>query len=91
MLEKNVPEYYPAMYQDGYTPTEILAAMRKKLRKNVQEQRWNGSLASSSLRRSFCSTSCRNLSFCDVFSSHIQYTSILSALFERKKGAGLGS
>ena len=28
MLEKNVPEYYPAMYQDGYTPTEILAAMR---------------------------------------------------------------
>lgn len=38
MLEKNVPEYYPAMYQDGYTPTEILAAMRKKLRKNVQER-----------------------------------------------------
>ena len=35
MLEKNVPEYYPTMYQDGYTPTEILAAMRK----NVQEQR----------------------------------------------------
>ena len=34
MLEKNVPEYYPAMYQDGYTPTEILAAMRKKLRQN---------------------------------------------------------
>ena len=25
MLEKNVPDYYPAMYQDGYTPTEILA------------------------------------------------------------------
>ena len=46
----------------------------------------SSSLASSSLRRSFCSTSCRNLSFCDVFSSHIQYTSILSALFERKKG-----
>ena len=43
MLEKNVPEYYPTMYQDGYTPTEILAAMRKKLRQNVQEQRWNSS------------------------------------------------
>lgn len=43
MLEKNVPEYYPAMYQDGYTPNEILAAMRKKLRQNVQEQRQNGS------------------------------------------------
>ena len=48
----------------------------------------SSSLASSSLRRRFCSTSCRNLSFCDVFSSHIQYTSILSTLFERKKGAG---
>ena len=47
MLEKNVPEYYPAMYQDGYTPTEILAAMQKKLRKNVQEQRWNGSQLSN--------------------------------------------
>lgn len=43
MLEKNVPDYYPAMYQDGYTPTEILAAMRK----NVQEQRWNGSQLSN--------------------------------------------
>ena len=39
MLEKNVPEYSPTMYQDGYTPTEILAAMRKKMRQNVQEQR----------------------------------------------------
>ena len=47
MLEKNVPDYYPAMYQDGYTPTEILAAMRKKLRKNVQEQRWNSSQLSN--------------------------------------------
>lgn len=47
MLEKNVPDYYPAMYQDGYTPTEILAAMRKKLRKNVQEQHWNGSQLSN--------------------------------------------
>ena len=43
MLEMNVPDYYPAMYQDGYTPTEILAAMRKKLRQNIQEQRWNSS------------------------------------------------
>ena len=39
MLEKNVPEYYPTMYQDGYTPTEMLAAMRKKMQQNVQEQR----------------------------------------------------
>lgn len=47
MLEKNVPDYYPAMYQDGYTPTEILAAMRKKLRQNIQEQRWNSSQLSN--------------------------------------------
>ena len=47
MLEKNVPEYYPAMYQDGYTPTEILAAMRKKLRQNIQEQRQNDSQRSN--------------------------------------------
>ena len=47
MLEKNVPEYYPAMYQDGYTPTEILAAMRKKMRQNVQEQRQNDSQLSN--------------------------------------------
>ena len=47
MLEKNVPEYYPAMYQDGYTPTEILAAMRKKMQQNVQEQRQNDSQLSN--------------------------------------------
>lgn len=47
MLEKNVPEYYPTMYQDGYTPTEILAAMRKKMRQNVQEQRQNDSQLSN--------------------------------------------
>lgn len=38
MLEKNVPDYYPAMYQDGYTPTEILAAMRQKMRREAQER-----------------------------------------------------
>ena len=47
MLEKNVPEYYPTMYQDGYTPTEILAAMRKKMQQNVQEQRQNDSQLSN--------------------------------------------
>jgi len=36
---QHIPEYYPTMYQDGYTPTEILAAMRKKVQQNVQEQR----------------------------------------------------
>ena len=26
MIEKNLPAYYPTMYLDGYTPTEILFA-----------------------------------------------------------------
>ena len=34
MLEKNVPDYYPAMYQDGYTPTEILPARNGKMRRH---------------------------------------------------------
>ena len=38
MLEKNVPEYYPTMYQDGYTPAEILTAARKKLLQMRQAQ-----------------------------------------------------
>lgn len=36
---QHIPEYYPSMHRDGYTPTEILATMRKKMRQNVQEQR----------------------------------------------------
>ena len=39
MLEKQLPEYYPTMYLDGYTPTEILFAMWKKMRREVQERR----------------------------------------------------
>ena len=38
MLEKNVPEYYPTMYQDGYTPSEILTAARKRLLQMRQAQ-----------------------------------------------------
>ena len=44
---QHIPEYYPTMYQDGYTPTEILAAMRKKVQQNVQEQRQNSSQLSN--------------------------------------------
>lgn len=28
---QHIPEYYPAMYSDGYTPSEILTAVRKTL------------------------------------------------------------
>ena len=27
---KQIPEYYPTMYMDGYTPQEILHAINKK-------------------------------------------------------------
>lgn len=28
---QHIPEYYPTMHRDGYTPSEILTAVRKKL------------------------------------------------------------
>lgn len=36
VFERNshLPEYYPTMYQDGYTPYEIMAAYRKKQQKD---------------------------------------------------------
>ena len=30
MTGRRIPEYYPTMYLDGYTPTEIWWAMHKK-------------------------------------------------------------
>ena len=48
-------------------------------------------LVSNSLRRSFCSTSCRNLSFCGLLRCEFfvhTIPPIFSALFECKKGAG---
>ena len=35
---QHIPEYYPTMYQDGYTPSEILTAARKKLLQMRQAQ-----------------------------------------------------
>ena len=31
---KNVPEYYPCMYLDGYSPEEILYSARQTMLKN---------------------------------------------------------
>ena len=36
-LDRKVPEYYKTMYLDGYSPTMIFYAMRKKLRREVEE------------------------------------------------------
>jgi hypothetical protein len=34
----HIPEYYPYMYLDGYTPYEILYATRKKMFREYQER-----------------------------------------------------
>ena len=36
--DRQVPEYYPTMYMDGYTPYEILYATRKKMFRESQER-----------------------------------------------------
>ena len=36
-LYENLPEYYPTMYLDKYTPEQILIARRKSMLKNLQE------------------------------------------------------
>ena len=33
-----IPEYYPTMYMDGYTPTEILYATHKLMNRQFAEQ-----------------------------------------------------
>ena len=35
---RNVPEYYPDMWRDGYTPYEMLYATRKKMFREYQER-----------------------------------------------------
>lgn len=35
---QHIPEYYPTMYRDGYTPSEILTAVHQKLLQARQAQ-----------------------------------------------------
>ena len=37
-----IPEYYPTMYMDGYTPTEILHATHKLMNRQFAEQEKTG-------------------------------------------------
>nr|QGT50974.1 hypothetical protein Firmicute1046_0500 [uncultured Firmicutes bacterium] len=37
--EERIPEYYPTMYLDGYTPEEILIAMQKLTRNQFEIKR----------------------------------------------------
>lgn len=35
---KNLPDYYPTMYLDGYTPQQIFAAAHRTIIKRLQQQ-----------------------------------------------------
>ena len=37
-IHRDVPEYYPTMYLDGYTPAQIMYAHRKKMLKMAKER-----------------------------------------------------
>lgn len=37
-IHRNVPEYYPTMYLDGYTPAQIMYAHRKMALKMAKER-----------------------------------------------------
>ena len=36
--DRQIPEYYPTMHLDGYTPNEILHAARRKMYQNIQDR-----------------------------------------------------
>ena len=36
--DKQIPEYYPTMYMDGYTPEQILYAAHRKMYESHQVQ-----------------------------------------------------
>jgi hypothetical protein len=38
MYGRRIPEYYDTMYMDGYTPYEILYAVRKKMHREYLER-----------------------------------------------------
>lgn len=35
-LDSKIPDYYPTMYRDGYTPEQIMYAAHRKLRKEYE-------------------------------------------------------
>ena len=36
--QKKIPEYYPSMYLAGYSPQQILTALRKKMVENAESE-----------------------------------------------------
>lgn len=35
-LDRQIPDYYPTMYRDGYTPEQILYSAHRKLRREYE-------------------------------------------------------
>ena len=35
---KRIPDYYSTMYQDGFTPEEILMAKRRQMHQDIEER-----------------------------------------------------
>lgn len=38
-LDSKIPDYYPTMYKDGYTPEQILHAARRKIVREYEERK----------------------------------------------------
>lgn len=37
-IDRKIPDYYPTMYMDGYSPEEIRHALHRKMLKNVEKE-----------------------------------------------------
>ena len=37
-IDRKIPEYYPTMYMDGYTPEEIRYALHRKMLKDSEKE-----------------------------------------------------
>ena len=35
---RNVPDYYPDMWRDGYTPYEVMTAFRKQMLEGIEDR-----------------------------------------------------
>lgn len=38
-LDRQIPDYYPLMYRDGYSPEQILHSARRKILKEYEAQK----------------------------------------------------
>lgn len=35
---RNIPDYYPDMWRDGYTPYEVMTAFRKQMLEGIEDR-----------------------------------------------------